>query len=268
MFYPVMGSSSARVVPVKVAGTVKAPDGTPTIATILFQSQVGGLVIEGSPAGTSGDLSFETTVTTDTHGHYETTMPPGAYTAIITPQTMTLGKVVRSFTAGTGSADLAVQAPQDVSGTCVVADGRALALAEVDLTPSLNLMDQSADTRPRPVQTMTDTKGRFSVAADQGTYDITVKPAPGSRLPWIVLPTYSLGAGQNLLLTPDICNVPAPVLESVTLEDFGSAVVPGAVVRAYTLNKSDSIWHEIGDGLTDANGHTDLFLASLQASSP
>jgi hypothetical protein len=59
------------------------------------------------------------------------------------------------------------------------------------------------------------------------------------------------------------------VLESVTLQwlDPGMTLASYAIVRAYSRHQNsttDPTYHEIGSGITDANGHTDLFLAPLE----
>jgi hypothetical protein len=142
-------------------------------------------------------------------------------------------------------------------------------MATVELTPAVALPGSAppAWQVPRPVIVTTDATGSFSAKVDDGTYDVTVKPALGSNLPWIVSTAYPVSSSTSVTLPS--CTVPAPVLESFTLEELASgAGVPFAVVRAYTTHQvqttPDPTFHEIGLGVTDATGHVALFLTALK----
>jgi hypothetical protein len=254
---------------VHVAGTVTPPTpGQNAGATLVFQSYK--LDVVGA-AGLTSSLNYQATVSSDAaSGTFKVTLPKGIYDVTVTPDDPTLPKFVDPKVTIAASLPVQVPPPAHVSGTCLVADGRPLAFADVVLTPAVGLASGVTTppptwTLPRPIQTTTDAKGFFNVGVDQGAYDVTVKPVGGSYLPWIV-PLTSYSVSKDLPITD--CIIPAPVLESVTLEDATMMhdVVPFAVVRAYSRHKntpSDPSYHEIGSGITDANGRLDLFLTSL-----
>ncbi len=252
---------------VQVQGHVLAPTGGPTAsASVVFQSD--SIDVMGGALSTT-NLSYQTTVLADASGHYSVLLPAGQYDATITPADPSLPKVTLPRLTAKPTVDLPVSVSATVNGTCIVSDGRPLSAAEVDLTPAVTLGTQNPPnpwTWPRPTQVVTDSKGGFSLSVDPGTYDVTVKPAEGSRLPWIVQTSHTVTSGMPLTLSD--CTVPAPVLERVRLLDaamFGSQV-QNAVVRVYAQHATtamDATFHQIGQGFTDLGGNTDLFLTNL-----
>jgi len=267
--YPTAAPSTAEVVPAHVTGTVRSPLGTPTAATIDFQSV--DITLTNTTAVNS--LLYETTVTTGASGpgvgQYDVTLPAGNYNVVITPVDPSLAKATQMLTLGAGKTDLTVPAPQTVSGRCIVSDGRALGLATVELTPSIptptasQTFAQLQEQLGRPVQTITDANGNFGIAVDEGTYDVTVKPADGSRLPWIVYPSLLVNSARNFT---SACYVPAPILENLKVYDLGVNPVEAAIVRAYAVNQNGR-YYEIASGFTDSSGETDLFFTALSTAS-
>jgi hypothetical protein len=159
-----------------------------------------------------------------------------------------------------------------VTGTCLVSDGRALADAEVDATPSVSLRTStSLDLKereqvrwPRRNHVLTNASGTFSLPLDPGTYDITVRPADGTHLPWVIAREKTVVESTPLTLTVE---VPPPISYSWTLHDAAADYpVVGALVHAYALPHPDSNQQgfaalEIGRAVTDTSGHFEMFLA-------
>ncbi len=165
-----------------------------------------------------------------------------------------------------------------VNGTARTADGRLLAEGTVEVLPtacapgatSMGMVHSSdASCMPRNAQVSTAADGSFSLAVDQGQYWLRVRPAEGSRLPWVVreLTVGALGV-SGLTVT-----IPAPFSLGMRLTDstgkpatMQQPAVPNnpvinAVVRVFTDPSAGGPAVELGQSITDAAGNYEMLLA-------
>jgi hypothetical protein len=150
-----------------------------------------------------------------------------------------------------------------VTGAAVVADTRALAAATVELVPT-RCADSEVDPAclPRGAQTVTSSSGAYSLTVDPGGYLLRVRPAVGSALPWVVQPlTVTAGSTPSASQTTiaPVTTVPAPLYAGLQLFDGLGNPAAGAIVRIYQ-NPTAGAPYEIGEALTDATGHFDMYL--------
>jgi hypothetical protein len=155
---------------------------------------------------------------------------------------------------------LFVDVVQSIQGSVMVGDMRPLSGATVEAIPELcaNALSGAA-CLPRARQTTTSGEGKFIISLDQGTYVLRVRPAEGTRLPWV---WKSLVVGSAP--TPPVkFLVPAPANAGLTLRDplVGQDPVVNAIVRVFRPSGQPTTWVEIGRAITDATGHYDMYLA-------
>jgi hypothetical protein len=269
--------------PVTVSGVVEGgPDRKPTPANLFFQSTQ---IDAPTPDQTNPDLHFATRVSTDANGKYQVVLPPGKYDVVVVPplapdtpyaKTTASDYEVALSPASQQGRSIQLDALGVVNGACLVSDGRALAEAEVDATPSvslrtsLDLKERDEARWPRRNHVLTNAIGAFSLPLDPGKYDITVRPADGTRLPWVIAREKTVVAAPPPLtpppLTLDTVEVPPPIPVIYTLHDANEFPVVGALVHAYKLPPLDPKQQgfaalEIGRAVTDASGHFEMFLA-------
>lgn len=170
--------------------------------------------------------------------------------------------------------DVVVGVLSSVRGGAVVADGRPLAAAIVEVVPTqcaaavdaTVVGDSTAPCWPRPALTTTAADGSFALGVDPGGYLLRVRPADGSDLPWVIRPIV-VGSG-SMNLAPVV--VPAPVHLKMTLADatlldeklecsgncFGNAIV-----QVFTDPSPGSRAIQLGQAITDTSGHFEMDLA-------
>jgi hypothetical protein len=111
------------------------------------------------------------------------------------------------------------------------------------------------------VRVPTNAFGSFELPVSPGmTYDIVVRPAPGSRFPWVVLPAVVAPPSGELPIT-----IGAPIEISLVLFDVQGYPLNGALVRAFkgltaTVQNAPNVAVEIGRARTDEKGHLELYL--------
>jgi len=120
---------------------------------------------------------------------------------------------------------------------------------------------------------MTLGDGSFELPLDPGSYVLRVRPADASRLPWV---TQSLtvepasGSAPVVPAAPVKFKVPAPVYAGTQLLDPSGTPIVNAIVRAYPMSTPTSPAAsstapapaiELGEAITDVNGHFDLYVA-------
>ena len=148
-------------------------------------------------------------------------------------------------------------APSVVTGTAVVADGRPLTNATVEFVPTKCADGEvDADCLPRGAQTIAGRSGSFSAPLDPGGYLLRVRPAEGSGLPWVVQP---LNVAPTPTTIAPVTTVPAPIYAGLQLFDALGNPAAQALVQVFE-NPASGAPYEIGQAITDATGHFDMYL--------
>lgn len=262
--------------PVAVSGSViRKTDGSPVPADVVFESV--GLCRDyaTSPTQTTvvldtTDLAFSTTVSAAS-GSYSATLPMGVYRVTARPRDMTgqvtvipnlLTTVLSNGDCGAPAqpGPIVVDVTRTVTGKVTVADGRNLADATLEAIPTACSDNTSGPScLPRAGETTTRDDGSFSMALDPGGYSLRIRPAVGSALPWVVT---SLTVGPDAVTkVTSIPPVPAPFDAGLVLLDpVACNPIVEAVVRMYEMPAMGSAF-EVGQALTDATGHYDMYLA-------
>ncbi len=253
--------------PVEVSGSVMTAAGAPAAADIIFEA----LAITGAN-GASYTTNFEFVGRASARPDpasgadtYSAILPQGLYRVSVRPLTMANQvTIIDPFTVdgmqGTAEAqsNFAVDVPRTAEGTAVVADGRPLAGATVEASPVGCIDGTSSWCLPRAAQTTTTDTGAFQLALDPGQYVLRVRPADGSRLPWVVQPL-SVPLDNFGVIVP-LVKVPAPMSVGLSLFDPTGNAIVHAVVRAFWLPAQGSAL-ELGSALTGTDGRYDMYLA-------
>jgi hypothetical protein len=260
--------------PVSVRGTVQIA-GKGRAARVWFDSQRGnGTGIQLTDGSFPSALSYDVMVETDADGAYSVVLPPGIYDAHVEPVARDVAKTTLPFSVSAGppvqqGKTLALEPLVHVHGSAMLADGRPVTGARVTFVPAV-VQPQGTNPHalPRPFTARTVLSGgiaTFDADVDPGVYDITLQPADGSKVPWVVSTTHVIKA-PGAWLDPFV--VPAPSRVSLTLYDpFGNPIV-NAQVRAYQTSSLPPMgmavapFYEVGRSTTDSSGHFDLYLAS------
>ena len=123
---------------------------------------------------------------------------------------------------------------------------------------------------------MTAADGSFAIMVEEGTYDFTVIPEPGTGFPRAVSPSRKVspassgssdagassdGGGTDNALGTIL--VPAPLKIALTITDPSNNPVPDAVVRALTIPTGHAEYVEIGEAMTSATGQFEMLLAPV-----
>jgi hypothetical protein len=257
-----------------VGGSVTVTSGSaPSSATLLFRSKKIYLTSVDLPVTFTTNLFYEAraTATASSDGadvRYSIRLPRGEYDVIVVPSDGGAAKAVLPLTVAVDvdvqdGKNLTLPTKRGVRGVARVSDGRALAGAEVVATPSSSLAASGVPEErwPRLASTTTELDGSFVLRLDPGTYDITVRPADGSRLPWVVSPSRAILTGDSDLVLTDPIEIPAPIDKGLTLVDPQENPIIHAVVRAFSVPTGGTAYVEIGRALTDGTGRYELYLA-------
>jgi hypothetical protein len=246
------GQVTAAATPKPVAATVTL------VATSIIGIQPGVLA------------SFVRTVTTGVNGQFDLDVLPGSYrvTAVPSAQLDTetnssddsklaevsddwsiadspdnqAGKVIGLSTA------LPINgAAFNASGSTAVVTALVQAVASTSST-KVDVLHQALGevvVVPRAATARVESGGDFSLIADPGTFDVSVRPLAASGFSWLVVPSVAVGttaptsAGVNLMSRA----LPLPVVYrgTVTLAGAGTAptaTVPGALIRAFVYTSA------------------------------
>ncbi len=207
-------------------------------------------------------LQYRATVDTDGEGRFSTLLAAGRYEVFIEPTggAGRLGKTRLRFEAAKSDPNvrLSPQFKARVTGRLRLSDGRPLSGAEVVASPAAARRPELPPwARPRSARTVSGLDGGFSFYLDEGEFDLTVMPEPGTGFPWLVSPGRPIGPTES---TIDELVVPVPTRTSLDLKDPGGQPIARAVVRAYTLAAGTTTFVEVGREITDERGHFDMLL--------
>jgi hypothetical protein len=111
---------------------------------------------------------------------------------------------------------------------------------------------------PRWVSTNTADDGSFRLALDPGQYELRVRPADGSGLPWVE-ETLSVGPTDAPAPLP-VVTVPAPMFVGHRLVDPAGNPIVHAVVRVFRLPAGGPVV-ELGRTITSAAGEYSMYIA-------
>lgn len=221
------------------------------------------------------NASFRVLTSTDTTGSLFVNLVPGEYRVSIAPTSDdTLATVsdkwsVSTDNLGHGKAFVLPKRPF-LNGTVESAGGDPLPsmplVAAASSPDALDYFSQTVDVSkllPRQASVTTDTLGKFSLAVDPGTIDLSVQPSASSLFPWLVLPRLLVDTAENKpILDVDTLTLPSPVILQGTVSSNGT-VVPFAVVRVLLPLPANgasmgSPVIQIGEAITDENGRYTL----------
>jgi hypothetical protein len=264
--------------PVTVTGRVRLATNTrdPVPANLVFTAlSINDRTGKTFPPNFEFVARASATVETGSNdARYSVLLPQGTYAVAVRPTDVSAAvTVVTRIVGGQGNfmteEDFYLPPPVPVTGQALVADGRPLTSAAVEVlplacaggvgadagpSPWISLADSCA---PRTVQGETDAEGRFLLMLDPGKHLFRIRPPGGSRLPWVVrtltVSAEPVDAGQVV--------VPAPSRVAMQVVDSAGNPVANAVVRVYTDPLKTGSAVELGAAMTDSAGNYELFLA-------
>jgi hypothetical protein len=267
--------------PVMVTGQIATVTGSPVEADLVFTAtditDPSGIPFPSS----SFEFVARARATPDPKrraSSYSVLLPRGDYQVVALPRDgVSALTTVSRHVGGTGNEmtneNVIVGSLSRVTGRALVTDRRPLASAIVEVVPTacgpgavvsvqaMPSIDPPASCMPRPAQTTTATDGSFVLGVDPGSYLLRVRPAYGSRLPWM-MQSIVVGLGSSDLAEIE---VPAPVQLSMTLlappTSCTGDCVGNAVVRVFTYPSSSAPAIELGSAIADSSGHFELYLA-------
>jgi hypothetical protein len=258
--------------PVTMTGRVMNPAGKPIEADLIFTA-IDITNVAGAPYPSNFEFVTRASARVDSQtgaAFYSVLLPRGDYEIAARPlDTASAVTVVTRSVGGpadtmTGE-DIFVGALRSLEGSAVIADGRPLAGATVEVVPAqcpTSLQSPadsgpSASCMPRSAQTTSAVDGSFALEVDPGGYWLRVRPADGSRLPWVVRPV-TVGLGS---LTVPTVEIPAPASVGMTLKLGNETnVIADAIVRVFT-DPSNGPPVEVGRAFTDGSGNYEMYLA-------
>lgn len=265
--------------PVTMSGRIRTAAGDPVPAAVIFTATD---ITDRNGQRFPPNFEFSTTVVTVQDPHtgastYTALLPQGDYQVAVHPTDSTNAlTVVSRSVGGQGNAmtdeDIDVAPLVPVTGNAVVADGRPLAEAIVEADPTqCALVPGVASVTVAPgainpclpdsAQTTTANDGTFSLALGPGVYLLRVRPAQGTRLPW-VQQTITVGSAR---LPVGQVTIPAPMSVGLTVTDavstYGGDPIPNAIVRVFTPPATGSPPVELGEAMTDEDGVYEMYIA-------
>jgi hypothetical protein len=274
IFTPVNGSLAdagtyPKLPPAVTVDVAVVSGNVPTAADLVFEAVDLCRYAAGSPSPQHDILSanhdFAYSVRTSAaEGHVSIQLPLGGYRVTAIPRDSENAVTVSTqFSLADGSCNykapgnILLSPLSTVTGTALVQDARPLAAATVEFVPT-KCADGEVDLgcMPRGAQTTTSTSGSYTASLDPGGYLMRVRPAHGSGFSWVVQPLSVTASKQNLA---PLTTVPAPVYAGLQLFDAQGDPAVGALVRVYEMPSSGTPY-EIGEAITDANGHFDMYL--------
>ncbi len=258
------------------SGFVEGPDRKQQAATLTFTA----LTLDGLGEGVLG--TFTTTTEADASGAFSIeSIPLGTYRVQVTPpEDSHLGarEVEISVTPkGQGGSTIQLEARTPVAATVIFdqpgspavagATVQAVASARQGVIGAFNLALGQAPFVPRASSGLTNQSGNFTLEADPGTFDISVRPPAGSGLPWFVRPNVTIPVPNNGL---GVLTIAAPVVQTGVVTLNGEPI-SGASVKAYAYLGAEGYLPDrvdavsviaVGEAYTADDGTFRLFLPS------
>ena len=234
---------------VSYEGWVELCEGSDSPAALPITLRSTAVTLDASSARWTAEVATDTEATPlESRYKFCVDVFPGDYTFVVTPPA---GEPCEIFAERRtinppderGSIAKLVTAGQ-LSGTLETLDMEALAATTVDVqslgregVAQLHDDDSSLTAYNRSRQTTTDDNGEFSVLLDRGTYDIALKPPPGSGYAWNVQRDVTIASSN---LPPNSIDMFAPIALdcAISYEDGGdddTSTLAGAEVTAYGI---------------------------------
>ncbi|HHH30151.1 MAG TPA: hypothetical protein ENK57_17660 [Polyangiaceae bacterium] len=272
-------SELSEASPVAVDGKVASPTGDllPSQLVIRSNELLGGQL--------SGTASYKTSVETDADGKFELSLLPGKYDVIALPANDTYAATVDELTIlsgeDQGGKTIEVQSKKALVGSARTATGDAAFGVPVSFTPTspeastfLKSELATSGTVSTSATAVTNADGGFDVALDPGDYNLSLQPAPASRLPWAVLSRLNVPAVENQS-TPNLnVTISHPVVMSGRVVDPEGFAISDARIRVWLAPADPDPEDEqmpgvlqVAETVSDGSGRYTLLLpASITAS--
>jgi hypothetical protein len=220
----------------------------------------------GNPNTSNFEFTVQTTVLVDaTSGvsSYSIDLPQGVYRRTARPLDGESQVTAVRFSADVQTnpapaGDVVVGDLRVVSGSAIVADGRPLSGAEVQAVAVACADGTTGACMPRASSSATAVDGSFTLTLDPGQYVLSIRPADGTRLPWVNQPLVVGTMDLPAMLAPVV--VPAPVAAGLRLVDPAGRPIVRAVVRVFQLLAAGRPV-EAGRAITDPSGSYEMYLA-------
>jgi len=235
--------------PVHVQGQVTAAGSPmPAVATLTLIATK----ITGIDPGVFA--SFVRTTDTDANGKFELDLLPGTYRVNTVPTAASgLAEASPEWTVATAPAVQAGKLIQLdptllINGRAVDSSGKPVVGAQVQAEASpgaitTDVLRQAlgeATYIPRAAAGIVDTQGTFSIQADPGTFDVSVRPMSSTGYAWLVRANVAVGTTPGTMngLGLGSLTLPLPVSYrgTVTLSNgdpTSASALPGSLIRAY-----------------------------------
>ncbi len=220
-----------------IEGSVIAPNGAGVPATVAIRSN-------SLDAEAGSIAAFQTIVVTDSDGWFSVKLRPGLYEVVAAPAagsdlaiTRTDWTIAVGDLGGGRSVELSLR-PRLIGHATLESGLPALftaVFAEPAATHATTYLEEEFDVRASPVASLggstdTDASGYFELPIDPGQFDFSLRPAPGSRLPWLVRPRVAVSdAGPYAADLGDITITHPVVLHGAIAAPDGPPIAHGAV---------------------------------------
>jgi hypothetical protein len=268
--------------PVTVKGQVeRAGSTTPVKASITF------VATETYDVSTGVRASYVRTVDSADDGTFSVELLPGQYAVYALPGTESgLAATTTTLLVSRPAPGQLVQAGKSIELTASAVIGGSvfdpggrgpISGAQVQAVPTpvaqpLALYDRTlgpVSFVPRVSTTSLDGNGGFSVLADPGIFDVSVRPERDTRFAWLVRPNVSVAQPRKDL---GHMQLPLPVRYHGAVTTPAAGRVPGALIRAYIYMDETPAYTgdptlarsvlQIGETTSDDQGDFDLYLPS------
>ncbi len=261
------GLFPAMAPPVTISGKVilQGDLGNPVEAELVFDSKE--LVDKN---GQSPVATYRRRVRTTSSGDYSVNLLAGRYDVWAIPKSGSLSALTLKsnfvVSAPQVGAGISVDLLKHVRGRVVLPDGTPVndAVVQASATPEAYANDDRP-VLPRDASATTDASGKFDLLVDGGgTYDLTVRPGPTTRLPWVV--TTKRLVATDVDLATDLV-VPVPTVRRGFLVDAPGNAMVRTLIRVYAFPDKATVQpgeirpaRLVGETYTDSAGRYELFL--------
>lgn len=190
------------------------------------------------------NVVYRRTIETDADGGFgDISLLPGDYTVIIQPvQGDALAVTKRSLILKQGNQGQGVTLPvmrkRPLDGRALTAQGAGASRINAVLEPTvpaaatfLQNVKQIIPIPPSSASTLTDSSGGFSLYVDPGTFNLSLRPAPSSDLPWTVVSSYFIDETETALDDVQL-GIPNPVI-LIGQVSLNSKSIANARIRAW-----------------------------------